>query len=91
MELHENIQRIKQMMGVINENSLEDKLKNLSDKELKFLKDFGDDPVLRKFMTSEEINISNKMVKKGLMVKGVSDDKKSNVIYYVDSSIYYKI
>jgi len=91
MELHENIQRIKQMMGVITENSLEDKLKNLSDKELKFLKDFGDDPVLRKFMTSEEINISNKMVKKGLMVKGVSDDKKSNVIYYVDSSIYYKI
>jgi hypothetical protein len=67
---------------------LEDKINCLTDKEIKFLRDFGTDPVLRKFMTSEEIKTSNKLVKKGLMEKGKSDDKKSNVVYYVDSSIY---
>lgn len=70
---------------------LEDKLKCLSDKEIKFLKDFDTQPVLRKFMTSEEIKTSNEMVKKGLMIKGTSDDKKSNVIYYIDSFIYSKL
>lgn len=60
--------------------SLEDEIKCLSDKEIKFLKDFGTDPVLRKLMTSEEIKIVNKMVKKNLMIKGKSDDKvKSKV------------
>lgn len=68
-----------------------DKIKSLSDKEVKFLKDFGTDPVLRKFMKSEEIKTSNKLVKKGLMEKGTSDDKKSNVVYYVDSFIYSKL
>lgn len=70
---------------------LEDEIKCLSDKEIKFLKDFGTDPVLRKLMTSEEIKIANKMVKKNLMIKGKSDDKKSNVIYYVDSFIDSKL
>ena len=70
---------------------LEDKIKSISDKEIKFLKDFGTDPVLRKFMKSEEIKTSNKLVKKGLMEKGTSDDKKSNVVYYVDSFIYSKL
>lgn len=70
---------------------LEDKINCLSDKEIKFLRDFGTDTVLRKFMKSEEIKTSNKLVKKGLMEKGKSDDKKSNVIYYVDSFIYSKL
>ena len=42
-------------------------------------------------MKSEEIKTSNKLVKKGLMEKGTSDDKKSNVVYYVDSFIYSKL
>lgn len=70
---------------------LEDKINCLSDKEIKFLKDFGTDTVLRKFMKSEEIKTSNKLVKKGLMEKGTSDNKKSNVVYYVDSFIYSKL
>jgi hypothetical protein len=70
---------------------MEDKIKSLNDKEIKFLRDFGTDTVLRKFMKSEEIKISNKLVKKGLMEKGTSDDKKSNVVYYVDSFIYSKL
>ena len=30
---------------------------------------------------------SDKLVKKGLMEKGTSDDKKSNVVYYVESEL----
>ena len=70
---------------------LEDKINCLSDEEIKFLKDFGTEHVLRKFMKSEEIKTSNKMFKKGLMEKGKSDDKKSNVVYYVDSFVYTKL
>jgi hypothetical protein len=70
---------------------IEHKIGGLSDSEINFLKDFGTDPVLRKFMTSEEIKVSNKLVKKGLMEKGMSDDKKSNVVYYVDSFIYTRL
>ena len=79
------------MMGVINENSVEDKINDLSEKERTFLKDFGTDPVLRKLMSSEEIKTANKLVKKGMMEKGISDDGKSNVIYYVDSFIYRRL
>jgi hypothetical protein len=42
-------------------------------------------------MTSEEIKMANKLVKKGLIEKGTSDDKKSSVIYYIDSSIYRRL
>ena len=38
-------------------------------------------------MTSDEIKISNKLVKKGVMEKGMSDDKKPTVVYYVDSFV----
>ena len=78
-------------MGIINESSLDDMIKNLSDDERKFLEDFGDEVRLRKFMTSEEIKMANKLVKKGLIEKGTSDDKKSSVIYYIDSSIYRRL
>jgi hypothetical protein len=70
---------------------IEYKIGGLNDSEINFLKDFGTDPVLRKFMTSEEIKVSNKLVKKGFTEKGMSDDKKSNVVYYVDSFIYTRL
>jgi hypothetical protein len=91
MNLQEQINRIQSMMGIINESSLDDMIKNLSDDERKFLEDFGDEVRLRKFMTSEEIKMANKLVKKGLIEKGTSDDKKSSVIYYIDSSIYRRL
>ena len=78
-------------MGIINESSLDDMIKNLSDDERKFLEDFGTESVLRKMMSSEEIKMANKLVKKGLIEKGTSDDKKSSVIYYIDSSIYRRL
>jgi hypothetical protein len=91
MNLQEQINRIQSMMGIINESSLDDMIKNLSDDERKFLEDFGTESVLRKMMSSEEIKMANKLVKKGLMEKGTSDDKKSSVIYYIDSSIYRRL
>ncbi len=90
MNLQEQITRIKSIMGFINENSLDDIIKNLSDDERKFLEDFWE-PKLRKFMSSEEIKMANKFVKKGLMEKGTSDEKKPGVIYYIDSSIYRRL
>jgi len=91
MNLQEQINRIQSMMGIINESSLDDMIKNLSDDERKFLEDFGTESVLRKMMSPEEIKMANKLVKKGLMEKGTSDDKKSSVIYYIDSSIYRRL
>ena len=91
MNLQEQINRIQEMMGIINESSLDDMIKNLSDDERKFLEDFGTESVLRKMMSSEEIKMANKLVKKELMEKGTSDDKKSSVIYYIDSSIYIRL
>ena len=60
---------------------------SLSQEERNFLINFGDESVLRKLMTSDEIKISNKLVKKGVMEKGMSDDKKPTVVYYVDSFV----
>lgn len=60
---------------------------SLSGEERDFLINFGDESVLRKLMTSDEIKISNKLVKKGVMEKGMSDDKKPTVVYYVDSFV----
>jgi hypothetical protein len=62
----------------------------LSPKEKEFLINFGDESVLRKLMSSYEIKQANKLVKKGVMEKGMSDDTtygKSSVVYYVDSFV----
>ena len=62
-------------------------IKNLSGEERDFLINFGDESVLRKLLTSEEIKSCNKLVKKGVMEKGMSDETRSSVVYYVDSFI----
>ena len=62
-------------------------IESLSGEERDFLINFGDESVLRKLMTSDEIKISNKLVKRGVMEKGMSDDTKPTVVYYVDSFI----
>lgn len=61
----------------------------LSKDEIDFLINFGDDSVLRKLLTSDEIKIANKLVKKGVMEKGMFDgsEGRSTVIYYVDSFV----
>jgi len=43
------------------------------------LDEFG---ILRKLMSTEEIHIANILVKEGLLVKGISDDKQRSVCYF---------
>ena len=62
-------------------------IQTLSPKEKEFLKDFGYESVLRKMLSSVEIKMCNKLVKKGVMEKGMSDEVKSSVMYYVDSFV----
>jgi hypothetical protein len=62
-------------------------IKSLSGEERDFLINFGDESVLRKLLTSDEIKTCNKLVKKGVMEKGMSDETRSSVVYYVDSFI----
>ena len=65
-------------------------IKTLSQDERDFLINFGDESVLRKMLSSVEIKSCNKLVKKGVMGKGMSDEStysKSTVVYYVDSFV----
>jgi len=39
-------------------------------------------PLLRKFMSKEEIKIANRLVKEEKLLKGKSDDKQKTVIFY---------
>tara|TARA_R110000772_G_scaffold243578_1_gene356500 strand:- start:14 stop:463 length:450 start_codon:yes stop_codon:yes gene_type:complete len=40
------------------------------------------EPILRKLMTEEEIKVANRLVKEGLMGKGISEDRQKTVTYY---------
>jgi hypothetical protein len=65
-------------------------IENLSKDEREFLINFGDESVLRKMLSLPEIKMANKLVKKGVMEKGMSDEatySKSSVVYYVDSFV----
>jgi hypothetical protein len=42
-------------------------------------------------MPSHEIKMANKLVTKGLMEKGFSDEKRPSVIYYIDSSVWSRL
>ena len=42
----------------------------------------GESPLLRKFMSKEEIKVANQLVKEGRMVKGHSHDKPHSIVYY---------
>jgi len=96
-DIRKMIDKVKNFKQFVNEQKetnnilLDDKIKDLFPDERKFLKDFRDEVRLRKIMTTEEIKMANKLVKKGLMEKGTSDEKKSSVTYYVDSSIYRRL
>ena len=64
-------------------------IEKLSKDEREFLINFGDESVLRKMLSSPEIKMANKLVKKGVMEKGMFDgsEGRSTVIYYVDSFV----
>lgn len=39
-------------------------------------------PILRKFMSSNEIKVANRLVKKGKLQKGISDEKNGTTQFY---------
>jgi len=63
----------------------------LTEEERNWLLDFGCEPVLRIFLTSEHIKLCNQFVKRGWMTKGMSEHKNGTVIYYVDKYCYNKL
>lgn len=44
----------------------------------------NNDGVLRIFLSSDEIKIANKLVKKGLIDKGISDAKNGTTIFFIN-------
>ena len=56
-----------------------EKIKNNLLDDLELQKPNG---ILRKLMSSDEIKAANILVKQGLIVKGVSDDKQKSVMFY---------
>ena len=58
------------------------------DKEVQFLEYLNSQMnrggVLRILLTSDEIKVANKLVKKGLIDKGISDAKNGTTIFYIN-------
>lgn len=57
-------------------------MKNYNDIKESLLSIPLDSPLLRKLMSSDEIKVANKLVKKGLLEKGRSDDKQKTICFY---------
>ncbi len=84
---------IKTFESYITKEEIISAIENLSKEEIDFLINFGDESVLRKMLSSVEIKTCNKLVKKGVMEKGMFDgsEGRSTVIYYVDSFVRRKL
>ena len=78
---------IKTFESYMSNDEIISAIENLSKEDKIFLINFGDESVLRKMLTPTEIKMCNKFVKKGVMEKGMSDEVKSSVVYYVDSFV----
>jgi hypothetical protein len=80
---------IKTFESYITKEEIISAIENLLKEERDFLVNFGDESVLRKMLSSTEIKTCNKLVKKGVMEKGMFDgsEGRSTVIYYVDSFV----
>lgn len=60
--------------------------KEMTDEEQEFydyLHDFGNSPLLRILMDKSEIKIANRLAKRGLICKGISDDVQKTVQFSV--------
>ncbi len=62
-------------------------IEHLNEKGVGFILKFEGQPILRKLLSTEEKNVANYFVMKGLLQKGTSDDTRNSVIYYLDSSV----
>ena len=50
--------------------------------EKRLIENTGENPILRKLLSPQEIKVANMLVKKGKMQKGIADDGSGLVIYY---------
>jgi len=57
-----------------------------TEEEIHFMRKFPSG-MPRKLLSSDEIKMANKLVKKGYMEKGITDDDKKSVMYEIDYSI----
>lgn len=57
-----------------------------TEEEINFMRKFPSGTP-RKLLSSDEIKMANKLVKKGYMEKGITDDDKKSVMYEIDYSI----
>ncbi len=73
-----------------NFKAIEEQIKQLSNADKSFMSIVGSG-TLRKFMSSDEISKANRLVKLGMMLKGISDEKNGTIMYHVDSSILSRI
>ena len=80
---------IKTFESYMSNDEIISAIEKLSKDEREFLINFGDESVLRKMLSSPEIKMANKLVKKGVMEKGMFDgsEGRSSVVYYVDSFV----
>jgi len=80
---------IKTFESYMSNDEIISAIEKLSKDEREFLINFGDESVLRKMLSSVEIKSCNKLVKKGVMEKGMFDgsEGRSTVVYYVDSFV----
>jgi hypothetical protein len=80
---------IKTFESYMSNDEIISAIEKLSKDEREFLINFGDESVLRKMLSSPEIKTCNKLVKKGVMEKGMFDgsEGRSTVVYYVDSFV----
>jgi hypothetical protein len=45
----------------------------------------GENPLLRIFMSDKEIRLAERLVKKGLLMKGTSIESRRNKVYYINA------
>ena len=74
--------KIKNFNQLITENKIE------QEKIDKIKTELLNDPaifngILRKLMSKDEIIAANQLVKDEILIKGISDDKQKNVMYYL--------
>lgn len=83
---------LKMLIKEASLNNIDTLIDNLTVNELNFLKGFDlENGMLRKLMSPDELKLANKLVKQGLLDKGISDEIKGSVTYYIDSSVWRRL
>lgn len=67
-------------------------MNHMTNREIEFAEDLAyRGPTLRKMMSRDEINMAERLVQRGVVIKGRSDDKNKTIQYYVEKDVLYEI